>query len=302
MKNINNKKIVILFGSTGMLGRYIQSYLNEFNSIKVICIHRKIYDVLNDSFKDVYNSKLNILLNNIYKEYHYHDVTVVNAIGLIPHTGNKNTGDYFKINTQFPHALDKLSINFKYKLIHITTDCVFNGFQRDPYTESCFKNEINLYGTSKLLGDYLDNACIIRTSIIGEQPFHCKYKSLLEWVRNNKCGTIDGYNNHYWNGITCLKLAKIIFTIIDHNIYWLGVRHFFSTSVTKYELVNMINDIYKLDININKTNGKTCANKTLTSLYNTNNIFNQILNSTNDLYKQITEQKNFNIDTYINSR
>jgi dTDP-4-dehydrorhamnose reductase len=301
MKNINNK-IIILFGSTGMLGRYIHAYFNEFRTLKVICINRNVYDVLNDSFKDIYNSKLNILINNIYKQYPYDNITVVNAIGLIPHTGNKNICDYFKINSQFPHALDKLSVIFKYKLIHITTDCVFNGYQRSGYTEDSIKNESNIYGASKILGDYLDNACIIRTSIIGEQNFNCKYKSLLDWVRSNKYGSIDGYDNHYWNGLTCLKLAKIIFTIIDRNVYWIGVRHFFSQPVSKYELISMINDIYKLNININKINHKYYSNKTLTSLYTTNKIFNQILNSTSDLYTQITEQKHFNINMYINSR
>ena len=49
---------------------------------------------------------------------------------------------------------------------------------------------------------------------------------------------INGYTNHFWNGVTCLQLSKIINNIIYYNKYWKGVRHIFSPrSVSKYELI-----------------------------------------------------------------
>ena len=38
--------------------------------------------------------------------------------------------------------------------------------------------------------------------------------SLIEWLKTNKNGTINGYENHFWNGVTCLTLANIIENII----------------------------------------------------------------------------------------
>jgi dTDP-4-dehydrorhamnose reductase len=292
---VDKNKIVILFGANGMLGRYIKSFLNS--SFNVICIYRHDYDVLQDSFSNIFNSKLSSLIENIHENYdlHFNDIIVVNAIGLIPHTGNRNISDYFKINTQFPHALDKLASEFNFKYIHITTDCVFNGYSIEPYNESSFKDELNVYGVSKSLGDYLNNASTIRTSIIGEQSPQCTYKSLLEWVRSNENQSVQGYNNHYWNGLTCLKVSQIIHMMIYKNIYWNGVRHFYSQSVSKYTLIKTINHVYDLNININIVNCKEMINKTLNSIYNTNDNFNILLNSTDNLYDLILEQKNYKL-------
>nr|HOO89520.1 NAD(P)-dependent oxidoreductase [Syntrophales bacterium] len=55
------------------------------------------------------------------------------------------------------------------KLIHFSTDYVFNGTKKDPYVEDDACNPINVYGNSKMKGEeYLreisDNYLLIRTS------------------------------------------------------------------------------------------------------------------------------------------
>jgi dTDP-4-dehydrorhamnose reductase len=297
-------KTIILFGSTGMLGRYIYSYfLKMISSDKldwnIICINRNEYNVLNDNFQNVQKSKLKTILCNNMDKNNNDEFTVINAIGLIPQTKNENVGDYFKINTSFPHALDKLSIILNYKLIHITTDCVYNGSIGD-YNELSETTETNCYGVSKSLGDALQYACIIRTSIIGEQDPQCTYKSLLDWVKMNDNNTISGYNNHIWNGMTCLKLSQIIFNIIKYKLYWNGIRHFFSNTVTKYELIQMIIKAYNLNINLIETQHVLSLDKTLSTVYITNNALNSFINNKN-LQEQIIEQKQFNINQYYNT-
>jgi dTDP-4-dehydrorhamnose reductase len=104
-------------------------------------------------------------------------------------------------------------------------------------------------------------------------------------VIKQKNGTIDGYENVFWNGVTCLQLAKIIETVINKNDYWQGVRHIFSpNTVSKFELCQYINEIYSLNITINK---KTipCKNMTITSIYN-----NELNNIIPNLKEQIIEQ------------
>ena len=41
-------------------------------------------------------------------------------------------------------------------------------------------------------------------------------KSLLEWVISKKNSTINGFINHFWNGVTCLTLSNIIKNIIKN--------------------------------------------------------------------------------------
>jgi dTDP-4-dehydrorhamnose reductase len=97
--------------------------------------------------------------------------------------------------------------------------------------------------------------------------------------------------NHLWNGVTCLELAKIIDKMITNLLFWQGVRHIYSPSpVTKYELVGIINTKYNLNIKINQVETVKPIDKTLTTIYDTNEIFN-----IPDLEDQINEMKEYNL-------
>lgn len=255
---------VIIFGSDGMLGKYVSLYLRNKYEIKEI--NRNVYDVLKDD-----DNKLIDIISDSH--------VVINCIGIIPQTSIIDENIYYKVNTVFPHLLSKYSN----KLIHISTDCVFNGLEGN-YDENSIHTETNLYGISKSKGEPL-NATIIRTSIIGEELYH--KKSFLEWIRSQNNNTINGFDNHLWNGVSCYQLSKIINKIIEKDIFWKGVRHIFSPKIySKYELIQMIIDIYKLNINVNKINTPVKCDKTLTSIYNMNF-------DIPDIKDQIIEQKGF---------
>ena len=269
---------IILFGSTGMLGNYVYNYLSKYHNI--ICINRNELDI-----STISNNKL----ENIFLKYKLEENDIIiNCIGIIPQSKNLNNANirnYFLINSIFPNLLSFYANLYKLKFIHITTDCVFSG-SKGNYNENDLHDEMNEYGVSKSLGEMCYNATIIRTSIIGEETKN-KY-SLLEWVKKHNNNTINGYTNHFWNGVTCLQLAKIINQIINNNIWWKGVRHIFSpNTVSKYELVNIINDVYKLNNTVVKFKTNNNVDKTLCTNYETNNLFN-----IPNLIDQICELKN----------
>lgn len=268
---------ILVFGSTGMLGRYIFNVLNQQHHVR--CVNREQYDILRQTWKD-----LEKLLITLFQTCNY-DV-VVNCIGAIPQKYNKeNNYEYIKINTLFPHKLNEYLKTFNCKFIHITTDCVFDG-QRGNYSEHDPHTEKGIYGTSKSLGEPHD-ATVIRTSIIGEEWYsHC---SLLEWLIHNKNKEIKGFVDHYWNGVTCLTLSNIINEIITRHLYWNGVRHIFSPEVvSKHELCQMINEIYQLEINIQPFQ-KGYMNRSLVSC-DTLDTF-----SIEPIYIQIQKQKDFKL-------
>lgn len=277
-KSIYNKYImrIFIFGSNGMLGNYINLYLSK--SYNIIRLTRKDYDLTNLSIDSL--SKL-----LISKNLQENDI-VINCAGVIPQSSKQrelNTRLYFTINSLFPVILSQICDKFKAKMIHITTDCVFSG-KDGMYNENSIHDEINDYGLSKSFGE-LCKATIIRTSIIGEEIKN--KRSLLEWVKSNAGNEINGYTNHYWNGVTCLQLSKIVKDIITKNKFWYGIKHVFSPkSVSKYELVSMINKVYNLNIKINKFETKNSIDKTITSIY-----VNDFLIP--ELFQQIKEQKNF---------
>ncbi|HEV3204478.1 MAG TPA: dTDP-4-dehydrorhamnose reductase [Gemmataceae bacterium] len=51
-------------------------------------------------------------------------------------------------------------------LVHISTDYVFDGTQRHPYTEQDVPHPANMYGVSKLAGEYLVEHCCPRHFIV----------------------------------------------------------------------------------------------------------------------------------------
>jgi dTDP-4-dehydrorhamnose reductase len=266
---------IYLFGSTGMLGGYVFNVLK--NTYNTICINRDIFDINNDSWE-----KLEIILE---KNLNKNDI-IINCAGIIPQkTPVTNYREYIRVNTLFPHKLNEIANLLKLKFIHITTDCVYDGLKGN-YTELDNHTSTNIYGISKSLGEPHDST-IIRTSIIGEEI--TGKKSLLEWVKSNKNGKINGYKNHYWNGVTCLTLAKIINEIIDKNLFWKGVKHIYSPDVvSKYELCCFINKIYNLNIMITEIDDKESKNMTLTE-YKSD--YNFAIKSIYDQIEELSEYK-----------
>jgi dTDP-4-dehydrorhamnose reductase len=229
---------IILFGSNGMLGSYLNSYLKD--KYDVLALTRSDIDLSSDE---------TIIMEFLDKLVGKNDI-IINAAGVIKQRVFDIT-DMIKVNSLFPQILAKFKNKRGCKVIHITTDCVFNGGQ-GKYTEKDSHDSLDEYGKSKSLGENLD-ICNIRTSIIGEEKNN--KKSLIEWVISNKNGTIDGYENHLWNGVTCLELSKFIDKLIGEDLIWEGIKHVFSpNTVSKYELVSDINEIYGLGITINKKN------------------------------------------------
>jgi len=253
-----------------MLGNYVSSYLSSF--YKVIKLTRKDYDI----------SKLSILSLERFLTKIEKDDIIINCSGAIPQRGGDKKY-YYVVNSLFPVVLSMYCKQKDIKLIHITTDCVYSG-DIGNYDENSISNETNDYGISKSLGD-MAYGTIIRTSIIGEETEN--KKSLLEWLKLNKNKTVNGYADHYWNGVTCLELSKIICKIIGENDFWVGIKHVFSpTSVSKYELLMMINEIYDLNVNIIKTFTEKC-DKTLSSIYSKFDV--------PELYQQIQELRNYKL-------
>lgn len=255
---------VFIFGANGMLGRYLNVYLGSY--FEVVPVTRNEVN-LNSDFS---------LITEKYT-FNSSDV-IINAAGIIKQR-KYSPEELIRVNSLFPHFLSTLGCN----VIHITTDCVFSG-KDGSYNEESSHDCLDDYGKSKSLGE-CEDLTVIRTSIIGEELLN--KKSLIEWVKTNQNTTINGYLNHFWNGVTCLELSKHILNIIQNNSYWEGVRHYFSPdTVNKYQLVSYINEIYELNNNVNPVMSYYC-DRSLSTKYESPVSLS--------IKEQILELKNFNI-------
>lgn len=84
----------------------------------------------------------------------------------------------FLVNTIGPHILATEAQRSSARIIHISTDYVFDGCKNDGYTPDDVTHPINSYGHSKLSGEYLvrashpDGSYILRTSwLYGSLPY-----------------------------------------------------------------------------------------------------------------------------------
>ncbi len=59
-----------------------------------------------------------------------------------------------QINGSAPGVIANFAKEYGYEFVHYSTDYVFDGTKNSPYLESDATNPINIYGKSKLLGEY----------------------------------------------------------------------------------------------------------------------------------------------------
>lgn len=244
------KKIMIL-GASGMAGHVIYKYLNNKTEFKI----------KNISFRKKVNEETVLLDVRNFKELEkeislFKPDIIINAIGILINGSNENPANSILLNSYFPHFLSSLSSSYAYKIIHLSTDCVFSGKGKGGYKESSFKDADDTYGRSKALGE-IDSDChlTLRTSIIGPE-FKNEGQGLLHWFLKQE-NEVSGFSNAFWSGITTLQLAKVIYDIIvNSNIS--GVHHITNnTKISKYALLVLFKEIWNKPTIINKEQGKS---------------------------------------------
>lgn len=250
---------ILILGSTGMLGLGVVKSLQERGAEvhgtfqkekKTLCEDLKLDKSIRFNARDPFELDLS-----------GYDC-VVNCIGIINTKAEENKENTIFINSVFPHKVSRVCKARQIPFIHITTDCVFKG-RSGMYDEESPHTALDIYGKSKSLGEP-SNCMVIRTSIIGEE-IHT-YSSLLEWVKSKAKQTIQGYTNHFWNGLTTLQYGDIVHEILANNFYEEQLFHVFSPQqVSKFTLVKMIADKFKIDVKIEPHQAPIGINRTLKS-------------------------------------
>ena len=124
------------------------------------------------------------------------------------------------------------------RVIHFSTDCVFNG-KRGGYLEGDLSDAEDLYGKSKFLGEVTAaNALTLRTSIIGRE--FIERRSLLEWFLAQNHKTIRGCRRVIYSGVTTNHFVGLVASIIREHAGLNGLYQVASEPISKYDLLFLL--------------------------------------------------------------
>ena len=235
-----NKKLVLLFGSTGMAGHIIYYYLDSTSRYQITDV--------------AYRSKLtdNTLIIDVNNREQVMEVIsqskpdlIINCIGILIKGSRDYPSNAIFINAYFPHFLKECADKVGAKLIHISTDCVFSG-KKGSYIEEDFRDADDVYGRSKALGEVINEKDLtLRTSIIGPE-LKQEGEGLFHWFMKQS-GEISGYINAIWSGVTTLELAKAIDIAIKQEKTGL-IQLSNGFPINKFALLELFDQIWKRDI------------------------------------------------------
>jgi len=165
---------ILVTGSSGQLGLTLQELAST--------IENTTFEFKTSSELDITNQNL---VNELFKNNHF-DYCINCAAYTNVEQAEKTPEPAFKVNAEGVKNLAMACKSYGTKLIHISTDYVFDGEKESSYTNRDKTNPINEYGKSKLKGEeyirqILDEHYILRTSWLYSKKYgHNFYRTIVK--------------------------------------------------------------------------------------------------------------------------
>ena len=235
---------ILITGAFGQLGHALQSILSKKSNYELICTGRKVkkgqegipLDIRNQvALKELINTTAPDILINLAA------MTNVDACELNP----KLAGE---INVA---GLEHICDSFKGKIIHLSTDYVFDGTS-GPYKEDDPLNPISIYGKTKLASEHIlleknIKNLVIRGNVLYDYSPNTS-ASFLNWVvfslkSNQEIKVVeDQFNNPTWTR----SMSDIIELSIENDLE--GIIHWGdSVHISRFEFAKLIAKKFSLN-------------------------------------------------------
>ena len=248
---------ILVTGKNGQLGQSISKLINiedkakyNPNSNEFIFVGRDELDLSNKSSIDNYfnnNDKFDIIIN------------------CAAYTAVDKAEEEQELANQVNHLavkrLAQIAKNQQAKLIHISTDYVFDGESDNPYTETDVTNPINVYGKTKLAGEKAlqeimpTDAIIIRTSWVYSEYGNNFVSTMLRVGKERD--EINVVSDQIGSPTYAADLANAILRIIDIKDYQdkgqsTEIYHYSNEGeISWYDFAKEIFKMAKIDCKVN---------------------------------------------------
>ena len=207
---------VLVTGSEGQLGQCLQKAPHKHPQMTFFFMDRSGLDITDE------NS-----VQAIFKKHRFH--YCINCAAYTNVEQAEKTPDVaYAVNAEGVLNLAMACKAEEVKLIHISTDYVFDGEKKEGYLPSDKPNPINEYGKSKLMGEQyiqeiLEEFIIIRTSWLYSEFGNNFYNTILEKAKRKK--TIFITDSQIGCPTDANHLASHILDIIIYQEFESGIRH-----------------------------------------------------------------------------
>jgi dTDP-4-dehydrorhamnose reductase len=243
---------ILICGASGMIGHKLWQVLSDRCLDVLGTLHGKKdsfarYALFNDRTIEHFEAAD---LGGVYKTLAaIQPNVIVNCIGITKRKAEASDLEKtFLINARFPHHLARWAADNHARVIHFSTDCVFDGASGN-YGERSVATATDLYGQTKYFGEIDYEHCLtIRTSMIGREL--TGHSELLEWFLGQRGKHIKGFTNALYSGLTTLAMAGVLYRIIHDYPQLSGKYQIAGPVITKYDLLCELRDAYKLDVQI----------------------------------------------------
>jgi dTDP-4-dehydrorhamnose reductase len=229
--------IVAVLGANGQLGSDIVRGAREFRDIKTLALTRRDLDVCDlPSIVEVLAGKqFDVLVN--CTSYHKTDEVEGRAT------------EAFRVNAHAVAALAKACRARGARFVQVSTDYVFDGGNKRPYTETDFASAVNVYGASKLLGEKLalrehpEGTLIARVaSLFGVAGSSGKGGNFVETIlrKAKETGEVRVVHDISMSPTSTADAAKVILTLVGNKAA-AGIYHVVNSgAATWFEFARQI--------------------------------------------------------------
>ena len=217
---------VLVTGGRGQLAKCIKMASKRRADLNISFEDSSLFDITNSSQMRVYLSK------NKGFEFLINCAAYTNV-----DLAEKNKDKAYQVNAEGAEKLAKLCKEFNIKLVHISTDFVFDGSNTRPYKETDVPNPSSVYGASKLQGEKnimerLSSYFIIRTSWLYSEFGSNFVKTILRLADTQK--EIKVVSDQIGSPTNAHDLADFLLEIISINSTNYGTYHFSNTGETSW--------------------------------------------------------------------
>lgn len=229
---------VLITGSNGQVGNILAKLLTRDINNKVLALDKSALDITD---KDA-------VINIVTK---FQPEVIINAAAYTAvDKAEEEIELCYAINRDGPKYLAKAAHAIGAKILHISTDYVFDGNKGNEYLESDIANPQGVYGQSKLAGEIAvaeacDKHIILRTAWVFSEKGNNFIKTMLRICQNSTELKIvgDQFGGPTYAVDIASSLIKIAKCIVQGKIIKYGIYHYSGLPhLSWYEFANTIFD------------------------------------------------------------